>query len=374
MLVLAIFSRFDTAGSVPSGFLYDAASAYGFSSTSIEIAVTFGSVVLTLIGTTAPFSAISGASSLTLSDASADLPYNALRASASFFCLKAFAGQPAASGGYVGSGNLITEDFTAVTLGATYRTKFWSGTARAEYRFGSLGDRSAFTAGLIRRLGEGSAFGALATWTHAEQIGGATTGTLDLAVSGAYRPAASRVAMLGKLSWIEDNVTNAVAGAAGPVAGSTLTVTGDAHSRRAVGSLSIDWAPRGRDAKGYFQRSEVSLFLGARYVVDRIDSYDIAGLSTMAGIDARIGLGDKVEMAVSATMRAGPGMRSIAYAYGPSIGVRPARDMLVTVGWNVRGFDDRDFAGARTTRAGPFVALKIKFDQRSFAFLGLDRR
>ncbi|HEX7693196.1 MAG TPA: hypothetical protein VF409_01830 [Sphingomonas sp.] len=284
------------------------------------------------------------------------------------------AGQPAASGGYVGSGNLITEDFTAVTLGATYRTKFWSGTARAEYRFGSLGDRSAFTAGLIRRLGEGSAFGALATWTHAEQIGGATTGTLDLAVSGAYRPAASRVAMLGKLSWIEDNVTNAVAGAAGPVAGSTLTVTGDAHSRRAVGSLSIDWAPRGRDAKGYFQRSEVSLFLGARYVVDRIDSYDIAGLSTMAGIDARIGLGDKVEMAVSATMRAGPGMRSIAYAYGPSIGVRPARDMLVTVGWNVRGFDDRDFAGARTTRAGPFVALKIKFDQRSFAFLGLDRR
>ncbi len=283
-------------------------------------------------------------------------------------------GQPAASGGYVGAGNLVTEDFTALTLGGTYRGKAWSGTARAEYRFGDLGDRAAVTAGMIRRLGEGSAFGALATWTRAEQKGAATTATLDVAVSGAYRPAASRVAMLGKLSWIEDSVSNAVAGAGGPVPGSTLTVNGNARSRRAVGSLSIDWAPRGRDANGFYQRSEVSLFLGARYVFDRIDTYDIGGLSTMAGVDARIGLGSRVELGLSATVRAAPGMRAISYAYGPSIGVRPAPNMLLTVGWNVRGFDDRDFAAARTTRSGPFAALKIKFDQKSFAFLGLGRR
>lgn len=283
-------------------------------------------------------------------------------------------GQPAASGGYVGSGSLITEDFTALTLGATYRTKFWSGTARAEYRFGSLGDSAAFTAGMIRRLGEGSAFGTLATWTHAEVKGGATTETLDVAMSGAYRPAASRFAILGKLSWIEDQVTGAVAGAAGPVPGSTLNVTGDAISRRVVGSASIDWAPRGRDEQGFYQRSEISLFLGARYVFDRIDTYDIGGLSTMGGLDIRAGLGDKIELGLSGTVRAGPGMRAVAYAYGPSIGVRPARNMLATIGWNVRGFDDRDFAGARTTRAGPYVSLKLKFDQSSFAFLGLDRR
>jgi hypothetical protein len=259
-------------------------------------------------------------------------------------------------------------------LGATYRTKYWSGTARGEYRFGALGDRAAITAGMIRRLGEGSALGALATWTRAEQKGGATTGSLDVAVSGAYRPATSRIAMLGKLSWIEDRVENATLGAAGPVAGSTLNVAGNAVSRRAVGSLSIDWAPRGRDEQGFYQRSEVSLFLGARYVFDRIDNFDIGGVSTMAGLDVRVGLGDKVELGLSATMRASPGARAISYAYGPSVGVRPARNMLVTAGWNVRGFADRDFAGARTTRAGPYVALKIKFDQHSFSFLGLDRR
>ena len=283
-------------------------------------------------------------------------------------------GQPAASGGYVGDGSLITEGFTALTLSATYRTRNWSGTARGEYRFGSLGDRAAITAGMIRKLGDGSAFGALATWTHAEVKGGATTGSLDIAVSGAYRPSASNIAMLGKLSWIEDRVTNAVVGQPGPVAGSALTVSGDALSRRVVGSLSLDWSPRGRDAKGGFQRNGVSLFLGGRYVFDRIDTYDIGGLSTMAGIDVHVGLTGAIDLGLSGTVRAAPGTRAVAFAYGPSLTVAPAKNMNVTIGWNVRGFADRDFAAARTTRSGPFVALKLKFDQTSFAFLGLDRR
>ena len=60
--------------------------------------VTFGSVEETAIGTTAPFSAISGASRLILSDASAlVLPYRSLSVSASLFCLNAFCGQVFAS-------------------------------------------------------------------------------------------------------------------------------------------------------------------------------------------------------------------------------------------------------------------------------------
>ncbi|CCD93229.1 hypothetical protein BRAO375_2490004 [Bradyrhizobium sp. ORS 375] len=57
-----------------------------------EMEVTFGSVVVTAIGTTPPFSAISGASSLILSEASWSRPYSALIASPAFFCLKASSG------------------------------------------------------------------------------------------------------------------------------------------------------------------------------------------------------------------------------------------------------------------------------------------
>src|SRR5450631_3628947 len=79
-------------GMVPGGIWYDAASALGFSETRNEIDVTSASVVETEIGTTAPFSAISGASSLTLSDGSAALPYSALMASASPLALNASSG------------------------------------------------------------------------------------------------------------------------------------------------------------------------------------------------------------------------------------------------------------------------------------------
>ena len=61
-------------GTVPAGILYDATSATGFSLTRNEIEVTSASEVVTDTGTTAPFSAISGASSLTLSEAPAVLP------------------------------------------------------------------------------------------------------------------------------------------------------------------------------------------------------------------------------------------------------------------------------------------------------------
>src|SRR3954464_4999468 len=56
------------------------------------IEVTFGRVGVRAIGTTPPFSAISGASSLLLSQASCSLPYSALIASPTFFCLKASSG------------------------------------------------------------------------------------------------------------------------------------------------------------------------------------------------------------------------------------------------------------------------------------------
>jgi uncharacterized repeat protein (TIGR01451 family) len=282
--------------------------------------------------------------------------------------------QPQSTSGYIGSGDLIAENFTAVTLGATYRANLWSGTGRVEYRFGELGDRAGATFGLIRRLGEGSAVGALATWTHAEQVGGATTGTLDAAVSGAYRPATSQFAVLGKLSWVEDQLTGGVAGAADPAGNATLLVSGDAISRRVVGSLSVDWAPQGRDENGTYQRDEVSLFLGGRYAFDRIYSTDLAGFTTMAGLDARIGLGERFEVGVSGTIRGDLGEGNFSYAYGPSVGFRPVANTLVTVGWNLHGFADRDFAGARSTSSGAFASMKLKFDQDSFSFLGLGRR
>ena len=279
--------------------------------------------------------------------------------------------QPVASGGFLGSSGAITEDFTAITLGATYRAHLWSATSRFEDRMGQLGDRIGVTVGVIRQLGEGSVLGALGTWTHARASTGAETGTLDVAVSGAYRPSISRFALLGKVAWREDQVTGGTAGLAGPIGGVPLLISGNALSRRFVGSASLNWAPYGRDDHGLYQRSEFTLFVGTRYVFDRIDGYDLAGLTTLIGADMRVGLGEAVEFGLSGTLRGDLREGNFGYAFGPSAGYRLATNMLVTLGWNVVGFTDRDFTDARTTRQGPFVSARLKFDENSFSFLGL---
>ena len=45
----------------------------------------------------------------------------------------------------------------------------------------------------------------------------------------------------------------------------------------------------------------------------------------------------------------------------------------MTLGYNFKGFRDRDFSAARSTDEGLFAAMKIKLDTNSLAFLGLGR-
>jgi hypothetical protein len=62
-----------------------------------------------------------------------------------------------------------------------------------------------------------------------------------------------------------------------------------------------------------------------------------------------------------------------SFAAGPEVGLVPARDVLLTVGYNITGFRDHDFSAARSTDKGFFATLRMKFDASSLGFLGLGR-
>ncbi|MFL6858880.1 MAG: hypothetical protein ACJ8EB_13380 [Allosphingosinicella sp.] len=270
---------------------------------------------------------------------------------------------PVASGGYVGGGAL-TEDFTAATAGATYRAGLWTVTGRAEYRDGGQDDRYGLTAGFIRQLGDGSAVGGAFNWFTARAQGGAETRTMNLQLSWAHRPAASAWTWLEKLELREDAADGAVAGAAGPLG--TFMASGDLRSRRLVNALALNWSPD--------DRREVSIFWGSRYASDKVDGADLAGWSNVVGADLRFDLSDMIDIGLGGSLREGAGGRSFAWSAGPSLGLKPFDNGWISIGWNVVGFDDRDFAEARYTRAGPYVTMRLKFDQTSLAGLGLGAR
>ncbi|HEX2763090.1 MAG TPA: hypothetical protein VHM92_04480 [Allosphingosinicella sp.] len=272
---------------------------------------------------------------------------------------------PVASGGYIGGGaGTLTEDFTAVTAGATYREGDWSATARAEYRAGDRGDRYGATAAALRQIGDGEAVGAALNWFTAKSETGAETRTVNVQASWAHRPAGSRWTWLEKIELRDDAVSGAVAGQPGPI-GIPLGVTGEARSRRLVNALSLNRSARG---------SELSFFWGSRYVSERLGDEDIAGWSNMVGADLRFDLTETIDLGVAGSFRGGLDGRDFAWSAGPSLGFTPFENGWLSVGWNIAGFHDRDFEEARYTRAGPYVTMRLKFDQMSLKGLGLARQ
>ncbi|MEO0907488.1 MAG: hypothetical protein AAFY07_08155, partial [Pseudomonadota bacterium] len=283
--------------------------------------------------------------------------------------------QPAASGGQI-TGGLNFEDFTAITLGGAWRRDRWSVTARGEYRDGELANRTGFTFGAIRQLGEGSVVGSGLTWTRAENTNGSTAQIMDASLAFAHRPDASEIAMLGKLEYRSDQVTGAIAGDVAGAGQTALLIDGDATSRRLIASLSTNWSPRSwrADSLGIRQqtrRDEYSLFLGARYNFDEFEGTEFSGISLLGGLDARYGINDMIELGVSGTVRTNLEDEVTSFAFGPTIGISPVKDTLITLGYNIEGFRDGDFAAARYTSEGLFAAVRLKFDAET---LGLHER
>jgi hypothetical protein len=161
-------------------------------------------------------------------------------------------------------------------------------------------------------------------------------------------------------------VRNAVAGQPGPI-GIPLIVTGDAQSRRIVNSLSVNYTQAGSES------AELSLFWGSRYVSERLRDSDVGGWSNVVGIDWRYDLSETLDVGIAGTVRHGLGGNSVAWSGGPTVGLTPFENGWLSAGWNFVGFEDSDFEEARYTRDGPYVTLRVKFDQLTLEQLGLRR-
>lgn len=275
--------------------------------------------------------------------------------------------QPVASGGFLGSDGSLTEDFMAVTAGATYHGDRWSWTGRAEYRDGEKTDRYGLTTAILRQIGEGRAVGGLLSWFRAKEQGGAATTTAQAEISWAHRPANSQWSFLNKTEFRYDAVRNAVAGLPGPIGGAVLEIDGDAKSRRVINSLSINYTPIEEDDGLFLERGEYAFFWGTRYATDRFGRDDVKGWSNVIGGDFKFDLSDVADIGAAGTVRIGTNGKNIAYSGGPVLTVTPFKNANISLGYNIVGFEDRDFEEARYTRSGPFVTFKLKFDQTSLA-------
>lgn len=280
--------------------------------------------------------------------------------------------QPVASGGFIGNGNsTLTEDFIAVTGGATFRSGDWNWASRAEYRDGDFSERYGFTSAILKQIGSGSTLGAIGSVFFARDDAGVSTRVIEAEASWAHRPLDSQWSWLEKLEFREDLARNAVAGTSGPIGGAPLLINGNATSRRIINSVSINYTPTKSNDGVFSEAGEYSLFWGTRYVFEKFGEDDLKGWSNVIGADIKFDLTDTIDFGAQVTARVGNDFDTVAYSGGPTVGISPFKNAYISIGYNVVGFEDRDFHDARYTRNGPFATFRLKFDQETLGSLGL---
>jgi hypothetical protein len=280
---------------------------------------------------------------------------------------------PIAVGGTLGNGT-FTEDYVALSAGATYRHDLWSWNGRIENRNGEIDDRLGLTTALLHEAKAGVAFASSLRLFETERVNGTEGlfGNIDFSV--AYRPLGTHWSILDKLQFRYETLRNGTgAVGSGLFGNNSLTTTSQAKSRALVHHFNLNIVSRiweNKDQEGNLfhlnQRNQGSVYYGSKYSFDQYDGVDYKGYTDLLGIDLRHDFSKYlVDIGLHADMLHSWKAHNYNYSVGPMIGVSPIQNAWITLGYNFKGFYDRDFEEARYTATGPYIKFRIKFDQNT---------
>lgn len=287
-------------------------------------------------------------------------------------------GYPVTPGGTLNSGTL-TEDYYALSAGATYREAVWSWNGRVETRNGETSDRHGLVTNFLRQAQAGVAFASSAEVFRTEESSGTEGMLASLDLSWAWRPLGVQWSILDRLEFRFEDIENGSGVVGSGLFGNDSLVTSNASTRRIINNFALnrvsrEWTDKDRQGNLFrrYERNQWSLYYGAKYALDTFDGEDYSGFTDLLGVEVRHDIRSWLDVGVQASSLNAWTAGSHAYSIGPMVGFSPVTNGWVTLGYNVRGFTDSDFDAARYTAAGPYLQLRFKFDQNTFRKGDLD--
>ena len=252
---------------------------------------------------------------------------------------------PPASGSFDG-------DFTAFFTGFGYRRNAWDISSRLEFHLGDESDKWNFLTGANHQLDRGKVISASMSMVNEELANGTVSDNTDLRVGFAWRPFDSPWSFLNRTDLVFDRREN---------------TTFDTRTRKWVNNFNANYKP------GW--KHQLAVQVGLKYVVENIDDEEYDSVTALVGLEYRYDLTPKWDFSVRSSTLASFGANNAKHSYGLSVGHNVAPNMWLSVGYNVEGFDDDDFIAADYTARGPYLKLRLKFDEaiakRFLAFAGL---
>jgi uncharacterized repeat protein (TIGR01451 family) len=236
-----------------------------------------------------------------------------------------------------------SEDFTAVSLGVGYRQEKWSWTARVEKRTAETEDKYGLFAGANGEVRNGLGLAAGLQAFQSLAATGEEKQNNDLRFALVYRPFETRVIVLDRLDFLVDQQHGG-------------TMTRD-NNQRVVNNFVANIKMR--------DRTQVSVQYASKYVQETIDQNDYRGYTDLIGIEGRYDVTKKWDVGLRGMRLCSWSLNQERYGTGASVGFNAGRNIWISLGYNFIGFRDRDFSRADFTSEGPFITMRLKFDQVS---------
>ncbi|MDQ8037085.1 MAG: hypothetical protein REI12_06650, partial [Pedobacter sp.] len=244
-----------------------------------------------------------------------------------------------------------SDDFWAAFAGANYQYSDIKGVGRLERREGEASNQWNLVGGVYRELNAEMAIAAGLTATFADEAAGSSTDRSLLRGSLAWRPDRLRWLLLEQLDYGMDKQDS--------ISGSSIA------GQRLVNNLN---------ASKRWERDQLSLQYGAKYVFATIDDSRVSGFTDLMGGEWRHDLNERWDIGLRGSVLHSWGPGVMDYSMGVSVGVTPIPNAWLSLGFNFTGFRDSDFSGSEYSAQGVYLKMRLKVDQDSIRQIWNDAR
>lgn len=236
----------------------------------------------------------------------------------------------------------LRDDFVAVFFGAMYQAELWSSNSRIEYRDADSEKRTSLLSGWYREADRGHGLSVGLSVLNSERSDASEYLTADLRMGWAWRIAESSWSFLDRIDLIYEDAS---------------AIGNEQQSWRLINNFNAN--------RRLNESSQLSLQYAFKYVRSEFGLQDFTGYTDLIGIDFRHSFRDKWEAGVNTSTYHSWQSKVIDYGFGLDVGYNARDNLWLTLGYNIAGFHDGDFASARYTAQGPYLRISIKADQQT---------
>lgn len=242
----------------------------------------------------------------------------------------------------------LQEDFLAVFLGAQFHREDWTLASRLERRTADSEDRWLATTGWYRAERNGHALSLIAQTENRDVLVGEDSDSTDIRFAWAFRPDHRQWIVLNRLDLRRDARSGALS---------------DYESLRLVNNLHANWQ--------WNAATQLGLQLGLKQQRSTFGRDRYSGSSALLAFDLRRDLSRRFDIGLHLGTEQQFSAHTGADMLGLDVGFSPVTNVWLSLGFNFRGFDDRDFSAGRYHHQGPYLRFRLKLDQDSFKDLNL---